>query len=277
MTKAQKIANRLRWGLLAGGLVCWLVAAWWVVFPDDDANRWGLIGTPLMWAGVVADGLGVPKPWSMYIDGPVLLGWLLILQWFFLRPRGGWAIHLAKVGRPMTTSIVAAGFMAMLLTTGGAAIAFEIIDRWDNFAFSKYRAGMVWVAMLMVWFVWGVVFYIYWRGGDRYSQLAKMVRGLVAGSVLELLIAAPIQAFYHNRSNCYCFRGTYTGLIFGGTVVLWAFGPGVVLLLMREKYRRQRLLAPPVCSVCGYDLRGSVAGESKTCPECGAGFESFFR
>jgi hypothetical protein len=49
-----------------------------------------------------------------------------------------------------------------------------------------------------------------------------------------------------------------------GTVLLWAFGPGIVLLYMHEKYRRARLF--PLCSNCGYNLRGN---ESGVCPECG--------
>jgi hypothetical protein len=32
-------------------------------------------------------------------------------------------------------------------------------------------------------------------------------------------------------------------LVFGGTALLWAFGPGIVLLFIREKHRQQKLLA----------------------------------
>jgi len=69
------------------------------------------------------------------------------------------------------------------------------------------------------------------------------------------------------QRECYCCRGTYTTLILAGTVLLWAFGPGIVLLYMREKYRQQRLL--PTCFQCGYDLRGTVSAGRTECPECG--------
>jgi len=29
-----------------------------------------------------------------------------------------------------------------------------------------------------------------------------------------------------------------------GTVLIWAFGPGIILLYMREKYRRRKLVEP---------------------------------
>jgi hypothetical protein len=119
--------------------------------------------------------------------------------------------------------------------------------------------------MLGLWVLWGVIFYAYWRQGDHYSRSGRMLRALLAGSVLELLVAAPVHAWAARRSDCYCERGSYTGLVFGGTVLLWVFGPGVVLLFLRERYRREKLF--PVCPACGYDLRGSA---EPTCPECGA-------
>ena len=43
-------------------------------------------------------------------------------------------------------------------------------------------------------------------------------------------------------NDCYCATGSYTGLILGGTVLLWTFGPGLVLMFLREKDRREPLL-----------------------------------
>ena len=57
----------------------------------------------------------------------------------------------------------------------------------------------------------------------------------------------------------------YTTPVFAGTVVLWAFGPGIILLYMRERYRHARPF--PSCRKCGYDLTDNNPG---VCPECGA-------
>jgi hypothetical protein len=70
--------------------------------------------------------------------------------------------------------------------------------------------------------------------------VGRVIRGLIAGSVLELFVAVPIYAT--RQDECYCARGSYAGLVFGTTVLLWAFGPGVFLLFVKEKHRREKLL-----------------------------------
>jgi len=53
-------------------------------------------------------------------------------------------------------------------------------------------------------------------------------------------VSVPVYAT--RQDDCYCARGSYTGLVFGATVLLWAFGPGVFLLFVREKRRTEKLL-----------------------------------
>jgi hypothetical protein len=66
-----------------------------------------------------------------------------------------------------------------------------------------------------------------------------MARGLIIGSVLELIVAAGVFIWKTDEDNCWCARGSYTGLVFGATVMIWAFGPGLLFLFLREQaYRR---------------------------------------
>lgn len=125
----------------------------------------------------------------------------------------------------------------------------------------------VWPGLLAIgvaWSVWALIFWRYWRSGDRYTQFTRMIRGLMVGSILEVFVATAVHAFTYRRDECHCCRGSYTGLVFGGTALLWVFGPGIVLLYKRERYRQRVLL--PTCIECGYDLRGIAAAK---CPECG--------
>jgi len=243
------------------GLYTWFLFRYW---PLDALQDWlgaSVLGTPLMF---FVAGLGG------FADSLVVAGLLLLMQWMFLRPGRGWSIRMARKARPMRTAVVAAGFMAMLLSVGLMVTLMELPNWYAPLLDEDWPGtfAYIWLAMAALWLVWTAVFWVYWRQGDRYTQMGRIIRGLVAGSVLEIIVAAPIQAANLHKDDCYCARGSYTGLVFGGTVLVWCFGPGVVLLFMRERYRRAAMLAP-TCDRCGYDLRGSV-GHATACPECGA-------
>ena len=283
MTHAQSRAYRLRWVILIVGLLCLAVGIAWFTGPtwyDMNRETWlgevGPVGPSFTPLG--AEAIVDPLPgnqWGYYV---MFFGLFVVLQGFFLWPQRRWLPDLAQQGRPMKVSLLVAGLMAALLTVGLLATLLEIPNWWMKVTHQPegsipYGSGDArdWpagLAILTAWIVWTVVFFVYWWQGDRYTQLGRMIRGLIAGSILEMLVAIPVQALTYKRDDCYCARGSYTGLVLGGTVLLWAFGPGIVLLFMREKYRRHRLLL--TCMDCGYDLRGSVAAGSTTCPESGA-------
>jgi hypothetical protein len=165
-------------------------------------------------------------------------GVFLMTQWLFLCPRRVWKMKLEPTGRPMKRASVGAGFAVMLLSVG---LLYSVLDLVSPVGESK-GIGM-WVFLLIpliLWCFWSVIFWVYWRRGDYYTWTSRVIRGLIAGSVLELFVAVPIYAT--RQDECYCGRGSYAGLIFGTTVLLWAFGPGVFLLFVEEKHRREKLL-----------------------------------
>lgn len=264
MTRAQHKADRLRRVILIAGLIYCLAALTWLILPiyaDDLFDEFmpsGLVGTPLvlMDASETEYGFGVV----------IFLAVMLLAQWAFLRPGKVLAARLAVEARPLRSAVVVAAAMATLLTVGIIALILEVPDWWETYTNRGkpwWRHGSIYGGMLAVWAAWTWVFFVYWRQGDRYTQLGRMIRGLVAGSILEALIAIPVHIWVARQRECYCLRGTYTALVFAGTVLLWAFGPGIILLYWREKYRRAKLYG--LCGKCGYDLRGS----SEICPECG--------
>jgi len=101
--------------------------------------------------------------------------------------------------------------------------------------------------------VWGVVSAfliftvpeIYELAGPTPAQKSLWAFGLmalatIAGSLLEVFVSIPVYAT--RQEQCYCARGSYAGLVLGTTALLWAFGPGIFLLFLREKQRREKLL-----------------------------------
>ncbi len=246
MTKAQKIAYRLRHIILVIGILFTIAGIIWAILPlffssiEDFA---GLFGTVLLFNPLV-DGSKL----FYGINVVIVLGLLLLAQWAFLRPGKGWTIRMTTVGRPLKTSIFAAGLMATLLTTGFITFLLELPNWWEpilenNGDFSNYSPFIIWAVMLTIWGIWTWVFFVYWKQGDRYTQLGKMIRGLVAGSILETIVAVPVHIWASRQRGCYCCRGTYTTLILAATVLIWAFGPGIILLYMREKHRIEKLNA----------------------------------
>ena len=290
MTKAKATAYRLRWLILIAGIIYTLLGLAWLILPffndtsfvevlfgdDESTGAYGLMYTPLTPGGLVE-----MEPWSYGVNLAIVLGMLLLAQWAFLRPGRGWTVRVTTIGRPLKSAVIAAALMAMLLTIGGIALLLELPNWWtpimgmsadgDDSVAGGWGITGVWAAMLIAWGVWAWVFFLYWRQGDRYTQMGKMIRALVAGSVLEIFVAVPVHVWAVRQRECYCCRGTYVTLVFAGAVLLFAFGPGIVLLYAREKHRRGKLLWGQAfeCPKCRYDLRGSIPAGSRTCPECG--------
>ncbi len=268
MTRIAQSAHRLRTWLLVAGLLFEFAAMAWVLGPliwpsGTDWKPFGLLFTPL--------ALPEGDETAYLINAILVVGALFLAQWVFLRPRRLLPMRLTARGKPLKSAVIAAAAMAMLLTLGGFSLVLELFKKWEPLISptggDHLSFGGIWLGMGLVWAIWAALFFRYWRDGDRYTQLGRMVRALVAGSCLEAIIATPVQAFVNRQDECYCARGSYTTLVCAGAVLFWAFGPGIVLLFMRESYRRTRLF--PHCLRCGYDLRGG----SRICPECGTAAE----
>jgi hypothetical protein len=202
---------------------------------------YGAFGTPISLGMLLEID---PGQALFVVDTIVIVGVMLVTQWLFLSPRGNLAIHLSRHGRPMGRSIAAAAFIAMLLSTAFAATLLEISGWWS----SQKSYAVVYAAMSVMWLGWAIVFYVYWRGRDQTTYLSKMLMWLFGGSVLELLVAAPVHAMVWGRAKygCYCSQGSYVGLVLGGVVLLWTFGPGILLLFAHEKYRREPLITKSI-------------------------------
>ena len=244
MTQAQKIACRLRWVLLVLWILCFAAGCLYVLNVFGMA---GIIVTPaiaLFGFFLPSDG-GSDK--SVLVFNLIYIGLFVLTQWLFLSPRQLWKIKVKPSGRPMKRAAVGAAFAATLISIG---LLYSVIDLFSEKAAynmgdpSQTKPALLRYAFLLIpfvlWCFWSVIFCIYWRQSDTYTWAGRIIRGLIAGSVLELFVAVPVYAT--RQDECYCARGSYAGLVFGGTVLLWAFGPGILILFAREKQRREQLL-----------------------------------
>jgi len=273
MTRAVTTAYRIRHGLFAAAVVSWLIGLYFLFYAWGWGGSWdiggfGTLFTPVM---VPVDGIaGMP---GMWVQACFWLGVLLGTQAMLLRPGKGMSRRIVQ-GTPLRgwrrgLAVTASSFMTMILSIAALATLMEVPDAW-SWVFDNIwpNFASLWAVMAVSWAAWGVLLWRYSRSLDEWTWLSRITRGLLAGSVAESMVAALVHAAVYQRDDCYCSRGSYSGMVLGGSVLLWAFGPALVLLYLRERRRRADLIAER-CVQCGYDLRGSLLAGRRQCPECG--------
>jgi hypothetical protein len=134
--------------------------------------------------------------------------------------------------RALWIPVLASGILAGGLVTGA------------GFALLEYaRADTLWPAAIAggcVWAMWAVVFGLLALRRGPQRVINTLHRWLIAGSVLELLVAVPTHVIVRRRDECCAGIATGIGICIGIAVMLAAFGPSVALLY----YRRWKQIAP---------------------------------
>jgi hypothetical protein len=108
-----------------------------------------------------------------------------------------------------------------------------------------YVFGMLTVT-LVLWLVWGLVFYLFARNDDPDALVRRTTRWLLRGSILELLVAVPSHIIVRNRGDCCAPFGTFWGITTGLSIMLIAFGPGVFFLFAERFVRLQPKEPDPI-------------------------------
>jgi hypothetical protein len=93
--------------------------------------------------------------------------------------------------------------------------------------------------VLTLWGIWALVFYRFSRNAPPEALVRRLMRWLLAGSILEFLVAVPSHIVVRGRGDCCAPVGTFWGIACGIAVMLLAFGPGVFFLFV-ERFRRLR-------------------------------------
>jgi hypothetical protein len=200
-----------------------------------------LYGTPLSPMDGGGSDREVRAKYGLQVAG--YAGLFILSQALFLFPRGAISLRTSDAGRSMWRAAIGAGLAGMLLTAGLLATLLEFRDTWVRLTIVDTGGPTqgfwpIWVAMLLLWVLWAAAFHHLWRNLDHRTAVSRTTRALLAGTVLEVVVAGPVHAWVLRKDDeCHCARGSYTGLVFGVTVLVWLFGPGVVLLAMRERRR----------------------------------------
>jgi hypothetical protein len=136
---------------------------------------------------------------------------------------------------------VGIGASAALLTAGAAAALLAAVYGDESPAGPGDFVLSEMVIVVVLWAVWGAVFFVHYRHAD--TSLATALRWLLTGSVLELLVAVPAHVIVRRRGDCCAPGMTAFGIVTGVAIMLMCVGPGV-LALYQERRMRYRAMSP---------------------------------
>jgi hypothetical protein len=123
----------------------------------------------------------------------------------------------------------------------GSGLLMAILFMFAGFALSEYAdekmdsAEAIPVAAACVWILWTGIFIPMAFAFDPTSIGMKLHRLLIAGSLMELLIAVPCHIVVRRRPDCCAGIVTGMAICVGVGVMLVSFGPSVFLLFYRRR------------------------------------------
>ena len=93
--------------------------------------------------------------------------------------------------------------------------------------------------------IWGAVSWAFARDIPRMRALGKLTGALFCGGLAVLLASMPAYVIVNRRNDLNWFGPLVPlgGITAGICVVLFSFGPAIVLLFLRPRYRREKMEA----------------------------------
>jgi hypothetical protein len=135
---------------------------------------------------------------------------------------------------------VVAGLMMTILL---AAIFLALVELLDPLLDPKSNDDLLvfafFTTLTVSWIGWGLFFFIHFHRRNSFQSIKGLTRTILTGSLISLLINVPSHIIVSRRHQCFAGFATMIGVIAGLCVMLWAFGPGLVLLFLRNKYLRE--------------------------------------
>ncbi len=163
-------------------------------------------------------------------------GHLLIAAVYFLIVFGGGASLLVVPIRAwpdpsrrqrIWLPLIGSGLLAAIVFAGFGLAASELVR-------SREMYNTLFVAVPLVWLLWSGVFWYVSRSIDPLTLNGRLYKTLLAGSVLEFLVAVPMHLIVRQRGDCCGGMLTSFGIGVGLIVTVIALGPAVFFLFFRR-------------------------------------------
>ena len=182
-------------------------------------------------ASSLSDFAEMYKSWVTWI----IVGVFIVAQFVLLAVSVDSSWRRLKPRTSIVTSAIITGFLLTIVTVVIGLAVFLAI-RGENAIPDFQGIVPVLAPPLILWLVWGILFYLLYRGSA--DPVTRAVAWLFRGSVLELLVAVPTHVIVRRRHDCCAPLVTGFGITSGIAIMLLSFGPSVLLLFKKrmEKY-----------------------------------------
>jgi len=194
--------------------------------------RWGLLA---LYAALIL-GLGVIAVWPNGSGGFLIVLLIAIASQVVFILGAGHKDLCRPIRRPrLLLPVTMAALMLGLLVSGltlALAESLEIVQ-------SDLTPVLFWGCFAANWVFWFVLLFVYTRDLDRYRVIHRLASLVFAGSLAELLAAVPSHIIVLRRTGCFVGISTLIGLLAGLGVMVWAFGPAILLLFLQQARRQQ--------------------------------------
>jgi hypothetical protein len=171
---------------------------------------------------------------------------LLLCQIFFFDIKVDIVDKRPVSKRKITVATIFIALLMAVLTFTAFVVLCLVILTEDGPGWGPSYETIIQVFFILLffgsWFFWGWGFLSTYKGGEG-NFMTKTISRLMAGSVMELIIAIPSHILFRQRDDCCAPMFSYFGIVMGTTVLLFAFGPGIVFLYlkrMNDKKPRKR-------------------------------------
>ncbi|RPI63306.1 MAG: hypothetical protein EHM48_02710 [Planctomycetaceae bacterium] len=137
--------------------------------------------------------------------------------------------------RSLIWPVLAAVVLLTIMVVAACFAVMQTIDEtkgWGLRESDKSTFLMIGIA----WFVWAVAMLIWYarKQKEPLGYMQRLIRFLLAGSILELVIAVPAHVLSRWRNECCAGMGTFWGLAAGISVALFAFGPAALIYFAKR-------------------------------------------
>lgn len=164
---------------------------------------------------------------------------LLVCQYFLFNVKVSVVDKRPVPKRKITLASIFTALLMAILTFTAFIVVFLVLVGKDGPVLNNDSYQIAFNAFLFVlffgsWTFWAFSFLATYKENMPGEFMRKLIKRVMIGSVLELLIAIPSHIIFRNRGDCCAPIASYFGIVMGTTVLLFAFGPGIVFLYLKR-------------------------------------------